>query len=478
MTDVVPLKRLIFKGSIYLTIRQILGLILSVISLFVIFRYLGPENYGYLAIALGIWSYITTISSFGLDVFLIREKSDYETAKVRQLYSFIVFTSIIITFFAIGFAPVLGYWIEDNNIINLFRFLALGFIIKQIGLLPQALLDKSLKYKEVSFIELLNQLTYYAVAIPLVIIGYSYWGVAIGYLISGLLSTVLLYRLNPIKITTKIDYKFVKGALKYGLGYQFSVWTWQLRDLTVPLFVSRFGGVEVVGIINATIQIVNRLSFLRMIFWRISISALAKIQDDASVLLNWIRKGASYQLILVGSILVGFGLFSPWVVNIVGQKWQKIETIFPFIALGVLTNTMFSMNCSALFVKKHNYAVNKYHVANVLLLWSSTIIFTPYFGVYGFCFGEVIALTSYLILVKQTKKYLGEIKYSDSLIILACITLMLFAASFLPIGFGILAAVLIAAAFVLLFPFIKIFYADAIKELFNYIKSKPQEKLL
>ena len=48
------LKEKVLKGSIVLTVRQIIGSILSLVSVLVVARTLGPEQYGIATTAIGI----------------------------------------------------------------------------------------------------------------------------------------------------------------------------------------------------------------------------------------------------------------------------------------------------------------------------------------------------------------------------------------------------------------------------------------
>lgn len=449
MHDIENFKKSVIKGGGHLILRQIIGLLLSIISLTIIFKYLGPKNFGYLSITQGIWGYITLVSTLGLDVFFIRSPKQFEKKDIYQLFTVLFLISITILIVSLLLADVIGYWIGDSQIIVLFRFYSIIFFIKQLGLIPQAILDKNLKYKEIGIIELVSQILYYCISIPLVLYGFNYWGVVIGYLISSIISTSILFYLNPVKFNFKFQMNLIEDGIRYGLSYQFAVWVWQLRDLTIPLIVSKIGGVHTAGLLSAVIQLINRLSFFRTIIWRISLSSLAKLQNDLSLMKKSINMGTLYQVLILGSIFLIFILLNPFFINLIGSRWEKINNVFPFIAVGILFNAAFSLQCSAMFVKGYNFAVNKFHMVNVAILWLFSAILTPVLGVLGFCVAELLSLSSYLLLQKQTKVFLNLETNIYSLIILLVFSLSLMLPIVLPniISLGIFVISIIIISF-------------------------------
>lgn len=51
--------------------------------------------------------------------------------------------------------------------------------------------------------------------------------------------------------------------------------------------------------------------------------------------------------------------------------------VYPFIAVGYLANTMFSLHSSALYVLKGNWRVTSFHLAHVVLFAGSALLLVP-----------------------------------------------------------------------------------------------------
>lgn len=428
------LKCKVIKGGAYLAGRQLVGMLLSLVSMVIIFRYLGPKAFGLLSVTQGIWFFVGSVASLGLDVFLVREKDSLQEEEIRQVFTLIILLFLFAYLAVWVFSPFVSVWIGNVELEPLLKLAGVVYLLKQIGLVSQALLDRSMEFKKVSLIELASQIIYYLGAIPLVIAGWSYWGVMVGLIISTAFMTLYLIAIHSIRPAVHFHMPFAKRALNYGLGYQFAVWTWQIRDFAVPVVIAKIAGLEAAGIVGATTQLINRVSFLRGVVWRISIAAFAKIYDDIDRMLRAIRRGMVYQSLLLGVMFVGVAMVIPWVHLILGPKWIAVARVYPFLAIGILVNAVFSLQCSALFAKGFNHDVNKFHIVNIIILLGASFLMVPYWGVWGYCVAELIALVSYFVLHLEVMRNLGKPTYGKVFIVLAAVTIALFVAIWIPYG--------------------------------------------
>ena len=68
--------------------------------------------------------------------------------------------------------------------------------------------------------------------------------------------------------------------LSYGLGYSAAGWVWQLRTLSNPLIVARVLGPEAAASVAVASRLVEALSFMRLVLWRVAMPALGRMQED------------------------------------------------------------------------------------------------------------------------------------------------------------------------------------------------------
>ena len=118
------------------------------------------------------------------------------------------------------------------------------------------------------------------------------------------------------------------------------------------------------------------------------------------------------QTLALAPVLLGFswlaGLFLP---ELLGDRWAPILAVFPFIAVGYLTNAVFNMHSSVLAVFRKNYQTTFFCIIHILLFAAGTAICVPSMGLVGYGWGEIIALPSYFVLHYLAVGVVGSIDY-------------------------------------------------------------------
>ena len=188
---------------------------------------------------------------------------------------------------------------------------------------------------------------------------------------------------------------------------------WQLRGLVNPLIVSRFAGAEAVGYVAVSIRLVEVLAFAKLASWRIAMAALARISGDAVRLRNSVSEGMRLQAMAVGFPLALFALVAPVVIPLgLGHKWAPALVVFPFIAVSYLTNAMFNLHCSVLYLRQENFQVTIFHIVHIMLFAGSAALLVPRIGYIGYGWAELVGLLSYPVLHIYFARQVGGPSYS------------------------------------------------------------------
>jgi O-antigen/teichoic acid export membrane protein len=215
--------------------------------------------------------------------------------------------------------------------------------------------------------------------------------------------------------------------MTYGFGYSCATWIWCIRTLVNPIIVARFLGAEAVAFVSVAIKLIGVFSFVRNIVLRISMPALARLQNNRTKLLEAVSEGSNLQLMALGAILAAFIWVSPWVIPLVyGDRWLPVLHILPFIALGVMTNSFFGLQISALYVIRRNWKVAQAALVYVIFFAGSVFFLINRYGLLGYGYSELAAIPAYIIVYLYFKKYIGHISFSKILVNFIPISLSLF----------------------------------------------------
>jgi PST family polysaccharide transporter len=291
-------------------------------------------------------------------------------------------------------------------------FLAAGIPCSLLALPAVVKLDRNLNFRRVAINELTGQASMYAMAIPLAFAGGGAWAPASGFVTQQVILLGLSYWSAGYRPVLRWDPPLIRHMLKYGLAYSSSIWVWQLRGLVNPLVVGRLAGAEAVGYVAVSIRFVEVLSFARTATWRIAMAALAKFGGDRGRLRNTVTEGMKLQALAVGFPLAAFALTGPLLIPLgLGHNWMPALAVFPFIALSYLSNAMFNLHSSVLYVLGENSKVTIFHAVHILLFAGSAVLLVPHLGLRGYGWAEMVALFSYPVIHAFLAKQVSSPSY-------------------------------------------------------------------
>lgn len=442
------LKSKVLQGGIYLTIRQLMGVGVSLVSVLVIARVLGPELYGVVAVASGMLFFTFWTGKLGLEVYLIRQPDLPEDApeQVLAFYNTVGVGLCVLLWLAV---PLYSLFTGQTVVAQVLKWLVPVVWFEMVSSVSISMMERELRFSQVGLIETLAQVSNSILAVSLVLMNWGYWGPIAGIALQYILLALMASYCYRISWRWRWRWQFIRSALRYSLAYCGANFIGSLKGLTLPLFVSPLAGLEAVGIISIGIRFSDQLGILRTVVARMSISALAKLIGNADSTRRAISRGIVYQGLLVGPLFAVFSCCAVWVIPLVfGNKWLPSLYIFPFIAFATLINTVFNLHFSALYAAGHNREVAKFNLWHVGVFWLACWILLPLLGVWGFAVAELVTVLSYYSIHRSLAKLYGSPNYWDGFCLIAATTPALFAGPWLP---PIISLAILTISYALLF---------------------------
>jgi len=408
------LRERILKGGVYLVIRQTLGILIGFGNVLLLTYLIGPRNYGLYAAALGMILYLGNIGRLGIDVYLIRHEKEPTPEVYHQAFTVMFSSGMIVMLLGVGAIPLLERWYQHSDFIPPYFALLLTLPLSALSGPALARFERDLNYRAFTTIDLAGQLVFCVVAVPLAYWGMGVWAPVIGYVMWQFCLLIGACTMSSLIPRPYWSWPLLREMISYGLGYSVSMGFWQLRLLVNPLIVGRYAGPETVGFVALAIRLADQLSFVKRAAWQLSMPALAKLHGDYERLKRTMEDAMVLQVILLGPFLTGFALFGPWLLRLIlGEQWRPVLVIYPFIALGIFLNAVFSMHSSVLYVLKRNWSVTSFHLFHIFLFSLSAFLLVRRFDGLGYGLAEVVALLSYVLIHFQVAK-LFHLSYSEA----------------------------------------------------------------
>src|ERR1043166_8914797 len=303
-------KHQVIRGSAYMSLRLLAGAVIGIVGISLLTRFIGPANYGVFVAAHAIFVYLITVTECGIGVYLIRLNRDEPEAFHQALTLLLLFSLAGVGLGAV-LAPLLARFYRLHEMQTAVLVLTCGLPVVHAVKVPMARLERELDYKRVAVIELIGNIAYYVVALPL---GYRGAGVIAplaGWWAQQLAQLVQVYQTGyrPRLIWKPVS---MRQMLSFGVPYSMSQ-------------------------IVLALRIVQQLSFVRTATTRLSVAAFARVEGDPVRLARAITEGMYLQILALGPLLCGLSFIAPLVVPVVfGPRWAPVSQVYPWLGVVAL----------------------------------------------------------------------------------------------------------------------------------------------
>ena len=396
VSDEAALSAETMRSGAYLAARYGLGVLVSVGNMLVMTWWLGPHVYGLFVTAISLVAFLAILSRAGVDTFLVRHESPPDQAMYETANAVILIVSFALAGMAALITPLLVRWYGTREFVTPYLVLLATIPVSGLTGVPMAKLERELNFRRIAAIELTGQSLGLLAAIVLAWAGTGVWAPVAGQLVWQVVTLIATARAARLQLSLRLHRDQWRAMCWFGFAMTLSLRTWQLRTLVNPLLVGKFAGTEAVAFVAVAIRIAESLGALRLAAGRVAIAALARLQEQRDKFRAALENALFLQVVTLGPLLGLFALVGPFLFrHAIGAKWTPSLAVYPFVAAGVLVNSVYNLQASALFVLDKQWIVMRCYTAHVVLLGAGTWLLLPHWGIIGYGLAELLACCAY-----------------------------------------------------------------------------------
>lgn len=342
------------RGGMYMAAMSFGLRPISMILAVILARLLAPADFGLLALAMIVFNMVNYFTDLGMRPTVVQTKEDINKvahfAFVIVMAASIAFTLLIILL-AQPLTTLLG---GSPELVDILRWMSLYVTIDGLWIIPEALLRRDMRFKQLSLSHIPGELASSLIAIPLAIAGFGVWSLVIGQLAGKFLQVIIVwifYRpwiwLRP----QKWDRDIVRGMLRFGLPSMGSGLTKFFQNQIDTLIVGRQLGTTAVGLYNKAFTLTTRLSDMltTSIFGNVLFPSYSRIQDDKPRMARAYLKSTSMVFLIIVPVSIGLAITAPLLVPILlGPRWVPMIPVWQLFSLYGLTRPI-STNSAPIF---------------------------------------------------------------------------------------------------------------------------------
>jgi PST family polysaccharide transporter len=342
------------RGSIYMTAITFCIRPLSMGLAILLARLLTPEDFGVVALAMVVFVAANLFTDLGMRATVVQTKEDINKV-AHYAFVLVMATSIAFTIFAMLVAEPLARLLGGSEgLADVIRWMSIYVAIDGLWIVPESLLRRDLRFKELGLSQLPGELASTIISIGLALLGFGMWSLVIGTCTGQLLRAALLwwyYRpwiwLRP----QKWDRDVLRSMFKYGLPSMGSGLIRYAQGQIDTFVLGRQLGAASVGLYNKALNLTGRLGDMltTSIFGNVLFPSYAKIQDDKPRLARAYLKSTKLVFLMIVPLSVGLAISAPLLVPVLlGPQWAPMIPIWQIFSLFGLLRPI-STNAAPIF---------------------------------------------------------------------------------------------------------------------------------
>jgi O-antigen/teichoic acid export membrane protein len=311
--------------------RGVIVLVLAFGGQIAFARLLDPHAFGVIALGMSVMLVTGLLSDGGLGAALIRRPAPPQHDELAALVALQLGVSSILALLGAAIAAFVGgmAWVVA----------AMGGSMPIVALLfpGQITLERALSYRPLAVVEISQAVTYYGVAIGLVVAGLGVWGVAVAVWIRAVVATAIMTRVSPVGfVGPRFDWTRIRPLMGFGVRFQAVEATWILREQLLNALVAVIAGVSMLGLWRLAGRLMEVPYLLLHTLWRVSYPAMSQMVTADAVEASLIERTGGMAAIGVGTLLVGLAASAPGLVpGLFGEQWHEAAAVIPWSCLGL-----------------------------------------------------------------------------------------------------------------------------------------------
>jgi O-antigen/teichoic acid export membrane protein len=379
------LGRRAFSGLLWAGAGHVGGRVMVFLATLVLARLLVPNEFGLVAFALAVMYYLEYVADLGLGAALIY-RSDAEDQRVSSTAFWIGIVGSVALFAASWFAaPLLAEFGPGEEVVPIFRALALQFPLSALGKAHEYRLRRSLRFRALFGPTFAGGLTKGVVSIALAWAGAGAWSLVVGQLAGTLVQSIGLWLAHPFRPSLAISWRHLSPMMRFGLGI--------VAVGVLGQGAKNFDYLVVGGKLGATALGVYYLAFrlpelVILTGFRVAGDVLfpfyARLGDERGVDVDDDLRQGYLRTVRMGAMVAWPAAFSmsalalPLVLTLYGERWRSAAEPMALVALWAGLASMATMPGAVFKALGRSWLLTATGVMQVAILFPAIWFAAPY----------------------------------------------------------------------------------------------------
>jgi O-antigen/teichoic acid export membrane protein len=315
--------------------------LLSLATTIVLARLLVPDDFGVVALTLAVLAVASIAQESGLGAALIVHRGDLRRA-AATVSVFSPFVSLVLYATVFALAPLFAELLDEPRLVDVLRVTALTLVARGLAIMPIALLQREMRFRSITAIELAAGVAQSSTAIASAALGAGVWSLVAGQLALSGAQLVLAWWLVPFRASPlESSWRALRELGGFGRHVAFANLLNYGNASAEDLVVGRTLGVSPLGLFTVAKRLAAMpVHIVGNILGRGVYAALAQLQDDRDGMRRvWLENVQRVALFSIPATIGVIVVADPLVRTLLGEQWVPAVLTLQILALNGAVRT-------------------------------------------------------------------------------------------------------------------------------------------
>ena len=358
----------------------------------VVVRLLTPGDYGLLAMASIFLGFMVTLADAGMGPFLV-QRPELTGRIVKQMFGLVLLVYLALAGLLVLTAPLIAQFFDEPRLVSVARVLSLHLVLGSLAVVPDAVLQRTLQFRNRSVLELGAAVLGSLTTLGLAMAGAGVWALVSGTLTTQAVRTLGVNLLARTLAWPELSWSSARALLKVGSQTSASGFVSFLLMQADSFIAGKWLGKDLLGAYSVAMHLASlpnqRISTL---IGQVAFPAFSRVQHDRKMVASYVLLGVRVLSLFSFPIFWGLSsVASEFVQVILGPKWLASTIPLQIISLVMPLRTINT------FVPNAIQGLGRFDVAlkNVVLSFAIFVLaFTVgvQWGLLGLCLAWLVAM--------------------------------------------------------------------------------------
>lgn len=319
--DRAALDRSLIKGVAWTGAIKWITQIAAWVSTLAVARLLSPEDYGLVGMAAVYLGLLTMLNEAGLGTTVIAMR-ELRGTRLEQMHALSALVGIAGFALSCAIAGPLAAFFETPGLRWVVIAMSANFVIMSLRTVPQAALQRQLRFGRVALLDGANSLITAGVAVMLALAGFRYWALVIAAAVGSIVATTIALASHPIRFRWP-NPKELGDALRVSRDIVVASLAWYVFQNADFFVAGKMLGLAALGAYtfawNLAYSVVEKVTGL---VTGVTSSIFSAAKHDPALLTRYLTQITGVLALALLPATAGLALVSEDLLAIVGEKWR------------------------------------------------------------------------------------------------------------------------------------------------------------